>query len=238
MHPTPASIIPARIDLRRRTLVAWSPCAMLMPLVAGCSTTSEENTPPRKEQAQLFITISADADANSDIKGRGAPVLLRIYELKSAVAFEEADFFALQDQDKSVLGADLLASDQFLLRPGENKFIRRKTHASTTAIGVFAAFRDKPNAVWRAVHRLAPAPEAHWYRAVVPARKIRLAVAAQARAVEIFDLAADGDAPADAPPQQRNHEPSRPAMPEVPDLSAVPSIPSAPGLPTMPPRMR
>ncbi|WP_239467042.1 type VI secretion system lipoprotein TssJ [Rhodoferax koreensis] len=163
------------------------PC--LMPFVlAACSVLGGGNeAPAQKEPARLNIAISADADLNTDIKGRGAPVLLRIYELKSDVSFQEAAFFALQNTDKAVLGADLLAVDQFILRPGETRQIVRKSNPETTAIGVFAGYRDLPNATWRLVHRLPPAVEQSWYRMVMPANKVRLKVDLHANALQITD---------------------------------------------------
>lgn len=163
----------------------------LMPYVlAGCSALGGNEATPQKEPARLNIAISADADLNTDIKGRGAPVLLRIYELRSDVAFQDAAFFALQNTDKTVLGADLLAVDQFILRPGETRQIVRKSNPETTAIGIFAGYRDLPNATWRLVHRMPVAAEQGWYRVVMPANKTRLKIDLHANALQVTDEAA------------------------------------------------
>lgn len=157
-------------------------------LLNGCSSTGADKAPPEKERMQLQISISADDDLNSDVKGRGAPVLLRIYELRSATVFQEADFFDLQDHDKTTLATDLLAVDQFILRPGETRKIRRDAQTGSTAIGVLAAYRDLPNAKWRVIHTMVDAPDAHWYRALVSAKATRLNIQLQARAVALTDL--------------------------------------------------
>lgn len=135
---------------------------LLVPLVfAGCGSLSGSSAPPQKEHARLEILIEANRDLNLDLKGRGAPMLLRVYELKSDVAFQDADFFALQNSDKATLGADLLTVDQFVIRPGETREIRRKSNPETTAIGFFAGYRDLPSAVRRVVHKL-PSARRRW----------------------------------------------------------------------------
>ncbi|WP_354401707.1 type VI secretion system lipoprotein TssJ [Variovorax sp. OAS795] len=160
----------------------------MSPLVlAACGSLSAGNSPPQKEQARLEISIEANRDLNLDLKGRGAPMLLRVYELKSDVAFQDADFFALQNSDKAALGADLLAVDQFVIRPGEKREIRRKSNPETTAIGFFAGYRDLPNAVWRVIHKLPAAPESSWYRVVIPANKAKLKVGLQSNAILLTD---------------------------------------------------
>jgi type VI secretion system protein VasD len=161
---------------------------LLVPLVfAGCGSLSGNSAPAQKEQARLEILIEANRDLNLDLKGRGAPMLLRVYELKSDVAFQDADFFALQNSDKATLGADLLAVDQFVIRPGETREIRRKSNPETTAIGFFAGYRDLPSAVWRVVHKLPSAPETSWYRVVIPANKAKLKIGLQSNAILLTD---------------------------------------------------
>ncbi|RYX88635.1 MAG: type VI secretion system lipoprotein TssJ [Comamonadaceae bacterium] len=182
-------------DVLQNPRPAWnavriSCLALIAPLsLAACSALSGgSEAPPQKEPARLEISIKAGADLNEDIKGRGAPMLLRVYELKSAAAFEEGEFFALQANPKAVLGADLLAVDQFIIRPGETREIRRKSNPATTAIGIFAGFRDLPSASWRVVQPLPAPPDAAWYRAVIPANQARLLIDLQANAILLTDL--------------------------------------------------
>jgi type VI secretion system protein VasD len=163
------------------------PAVLLSFALSACGAFSGSGTPAAKEPARLDIEIHAGSDLNTDAKGRGAPMLLRVYELKSEAAFAEADFFALQKSDKALLGADLLAVDQFVVRPGETRRIRRKSHPETTVIGVFAAYNDLPHAVWRTVHKMPSAPEAVWYRAVVPSYKATLRIDLQAKAILLTD---------------------------------------------------
>jgi type VI secretion system protein VasD len=179
----------------------------------------------------MEISISADADANIDTHERGAPILLRIYELATSIGFLEADFFALQDRDKITLTSDILSVDTFMLRPGETRSIRRKAQPGTTAIGVFAAYRDLPASVWRASHTLAPAADAHWYRKTP---KLRLGVTVQARGLLVMD--ADAVPEAGQPARARESAKLLPtSVPPAPPLPAAPSAPSMPSLSSIPP---
>lgn len=162
--------------------------AGLLPIVlSACSVFSSNDAVVVKEPARLEIAIQAADDLNVDLKGRGAPMLLRVYELKSDVAFQEADYFGIQNTAKAVLGADLLSVDQFIIRPGETREIKRKSNPETTAIGIFAGYRDLPNAVWRVVQKLPPAKDASWYRMVIPSTKVALKVELQANAIAVID---------------------------------------------------
>jgi type VI secretion system protein VasD len=162
--------------------------AGLLPVVlSACSVFSSNDAATAKEPVRLEITIQAADDLNVDLKGRGAPMLLRVYELKSDVAFQEADYFGIQNTAKAVLGADLLNVDQFIIRPGESRDIKRRSNPETMAIGIFAGYRDLPNAVWRVVQKLPLATDASWYRAVIPSTKVALKVELQANAILVVD---------------------------------------------------
>ncbi|MFK0380201.1 type VI secretion system lipoprotein TssJ [Pandoraea sp. NPDC090278] len=139
--------------------------------LAGCST-----TPAQPEQMKLDLVVQAKDTINPDDKGRPAPVLVRVYELKTPGAFEQADYATLESSDKTLLTQDLLVRDEFVLRPGEFHDIERKLNGDTRAIGLLVGYRELGKATWRSVYKLPPAPEAAWYRAAIPARKVKLRV--------------------------------------------------------------
>nr|WP_245180166.1 type VI secretion system lipoprotein TssJ [Cupriavidus sp. LEh25] len=129
-----------------------------------------------REQIKLVLAVDARPTVNPDDQDRASPVLVRVYELRTEAAFKSADYFSLDQNDKTVLTQDLLARDAFVLRPGESRSIERKLNPQTTALGFLVGYRDLGKATWRTVYPLPPAPEAAWYRFVVPARKFRLQV--------------------------------------------------------------
>ena len=172
---------------RRRCASGLFSLVLIPAALSACGSGGKQPEAVATEERPLDIALSADADANIDIKGRGAPVMVRVYELQSDTAFLDADYFALQDQDRKTLGADLLAVDTFILRPGETRHMRRPAQAGTTHIAILAGYRDLPQASWRQVHPLAPAAVSHWYRALASARKIRLAVRLGAHGVTVTE---------------------------------------------------
>jgi type VI secretion system VasD/TssJ family lipoprotein len=93
-----------------------------------------------KERTKLSLTVEATAGVNPDASLRPSPIKVRIYELKDAATFAQADYFGLDTSDKVVLATDMLARDEFILRPGEKRRIERKSNAQTMAIGVLAGY--------------------------------------------------------------------------------------------------
>src|SRR5262245_51811824 len=53
-------------------------------------------------------TITATADLNPDFRGRPSPVVLIVFQRKSADTFKNADFSSLFDPKAPVLGGDLI----------------------------------------------------------------------------------------------------------------------------------
>lgn len=105
----------------------------------------------------LTIQLSAGAALNPDARQRPSPLVVRVYELKSAAPFEGADFVSLNDKDAAVLGADLVKREEFVMRPGDARQIAHELAPETCCVGVMAAFRDLERARWRAVVSLVPA---------------------------------------------------------------------------------
>lgn len=150
--------------------------------LTACTSTP---APAVKEQTNLRLQVVASEDVNPNEWGTAAPILVRIYELKSATAFESADFFTLQNDDKKAIGDDALVVDEFILRPGDEQEITRKSNPATTAIGVLAGYRDLGKSVWRGTYRLPVGPDAAWYRMAIPDKKQELTIQLEQRAVSI-----------------------------------------------------
>lgn len=98
---------------------------------------------------EVDLTVDATRDLNPDARGRPSPVALKLYELKSLTAFERADFFSLFDRERETLGAELIAREEFIVKPGDHLTQERKVAKDTRFIGVLVAFRDLERAQWR-----------------------------------------------------------------------------------------
>ncbi|MFM0628690.1 type VI secretion system lipoprotein TssJ [Paraburkholderia xenovorans] len=155
-------------------------------LAFACALIACVSSDPKtaKEPVKLELSVVASAGVNPDDQKRAAPIVVRIYELKTDGVFNSADFFSLQDKDKTALADDLVTRQQFQLRPGESKSIKTRADPATTSVGILAAYRDLPNSVWRAVYPLPEAPAAAWYRA---SPKLKLTINLEPNAIKITE---------------------------------------------------
>ena len=106
--------------------------------------------------ASVAGTIQASAQVNPSASRRPSPILVRVYELKSAAAFNGADFMSLYQRDQASLAADMLAKEEFTLSPGESKTFAKTLAADTRFLGVVGAYRDLEHAKWRSVVPITP----------------------------------------------------------------------------------
>ena len=111
---------------------------------------------PPPPPASVAGTIQASAQINPSASNRPSPLLIRVYELKSAATFNAADFMSLYQRDQAELGGDLLAKEEFVLNPGETKTFAKTLAPDTRFLGVVAAYRDLEHAKWRTVATVLP----------------------------------------------------------------------------------
>jgi type VI secretion system protein VasD len=114
-------------------------------LIAGCAGD------PKPKPTEVKGSIEASANINPSVSQRASPVMLRIYELKTAAAFNSADFVSLYQRDQAELAADLVAREEMVLAPGESRPYAKTLAPETRFIGVMAAFRDVERAKWRSI---------------------------------------------------------------------------------------
>src|SRR6056297_1416255 len=101
-------------NMKTQSALKWiSILALMLIFLAGCARDKQ----PDPTTVNLLLTASPAS--NPDRNNRPSPVLVRVYELRSAGAFETADFFALLELDRGVLGAEMLNRWEFQLAPGE-----------------------------------------------------------------------------------------------------------------------
>lgn len=112
-------------------------------LLTACSSTPDPTL--------LDLTLTASADLNPDLTNRPSPMVIKLVELKSHTAFENADYFALSANTKSSLGPDYVAEEVMPVRPGEIKKFKLRLHPESRFIGVLAEYRALDKAVWRYV---------------------------------------------------------------------------------------
>jgi type VI secretion system protein VasD len=128
--------------MNRLSIVAL---ALAAPLLSSCASHGSN------DRVETRTLLSASNDTNPDINGRPSPVVLRVFQLRSDSEFGRADFFALSLHEKDVLGASLIAVEEFELRPGEHLETRIPLSRDARYIGAIAEFRDINGAQWRAL---------------------------------------------------------------------------------------
>ena len=104
----------------------------------------------------LELTIVGGPGMNPNLQGRASPVVVRIFDLKAVKAFEAADYPALFERPGETLKDDLVAQEEFVLRPGEIQHRDRSLGSQVQALGVAAAFREIEGGSWRLTVPLTP----------------------------------------------------------------------------------
>ncbi len=121
--------------------------AMVM-MISGCA---RDTTPP---PTTVSMDLNASSDVNPDRSDRPSPILVRVYELRSAGVFQGSDFFTLLEQDSAVLGGDQVSRWEYQLEPGQSEGLSFTAQPGTGYVGIVAAYRDIEHARWRAVRAL------------------------------------------------------------------------------------
>lgn len=106
----------------------------------------------------ILISASAEPGMNPGSNGEERPIILTVVQLKSAGAFEAADFYALQDP-AAVLGGDLLVTEQVPLAPEATAEKLMSLEPDATMLGVIAGFRDPAGKIFRITQPTQPGEE-------------------------------------------------------------------------------
>lgn len=129
--------------MNRRTLLAI-PAVLLALLPAACGG-------PPPPPPTLSLAIAAGADQNPDTAGAATPVKIYLFQLSATGKFEKGDVFALTERAQATLGTEMLAVEDFVVRPGEQRTIQRELKNGTQFIGTIVFFRDIDRATWRGI---------------------------------------------------------------------------------------
>ncbi|TBU84477.1 type VI secretion system lipoprotein TssJ [Phytopseudomonas dryadis] len=90
-------------------------------------------------------------------KAVATPITFKVLQLKDDSLFLNADHDLLTKNLKKALGKTYLDDDDYILQPGQFKFIDYvDIHEDTRYLAVFASFHDQDNATWKQVLRLEP----------------------------------------------------------------------------------
>ena len=127
-------------------------------LLAGCMSST------RSDPSRYSLLFQAHPPINN-----AAPLKFRVLLLKSDADFMSADFYSLQNSAQTVLGSNLLNSEQFFLLPGQlNKTLSGQRTPDARYIGIMAEYQSLNGKKWRLSLPLPNADESEpshgWYR--------------------------------------------------------------------------
>ena len=141
------------------SLFRWLALGLIGVLLSGCASLPSLFKP---DPTLIEAKVAASMQLNPDARKRASPVVVRVYELKSRAQFDATDFITLFERDKEVLGAELIARDEFVLRPGEVKDIAKQPVPETRFLAVLVGFRDLEKSRSRAVAAVLPNTTNRW----------------------------------------------------------------------------
>ena len=133
-------------------------------LITGCSMFSgnksdEEDAEKanNRKPVAMELEITASDFINPDDSGRSNPVVLRLYQLKIARSFEQANFLDLYQAPETQLQGTLL-EQEFLpvIMPGQRYLVTLKLEPEARFIAAVAGFMQFDQAVNKALLEINP----------------------------------------------------------------------------------
>jgi type VI secretion system protein VasD len=103
---------------------------------------------------QVNVDISSTANLNVNRYNEALPVVVRIYQLTDAQAFNNASFEDLWKKDALTLGSTLLTKEELTLQPSSKQTVSFERHEAAQYVGLFAMFRNRDDNQWRVVKKL------------------------------------------------------------------------------------
>ncbi len=120
-------------------------------LLMGCASSNDESS---SKTAQLKLKIETSNAVNQNRLNQSNPVVLQVFELKNASAFEQLDYFSLLNKDRDLLGEDLVSKSEYILKPEEQRVVIKNLSKDTQAIGFIAGFQNLPRSTWRKIYHI------------------------------------------------------------------------------------
>lgn len=134
-----------------RTITAFAIASVAMLMVA-CSSSKSRVGGVLNLDTDLKLTFEVASDINPDDSSRPSPVFVRFYQLKSATAFDKADFIDIYERDKEIFGGDII-SKQVLkpLLPGVGRVETFVLEPGAKMIAVYAEFSQYPGSTYKVI---------------------------------------------------------------------------------------
>ena len=100
----------------------------------------------------LQLSFVVDKSLNPDDSKVPSPVIVRMYELKSTKAFENANFIDLYERDSEVLGKTMITEQALKpIQPNEGRTAKFVLSKGTKYIGLYAEFLQYEDAKYKVI---------------------------------------------------------------------------------------
>jgi type VI secretion system protein VasD len=94
------------------------------------------------------VTIAASAQANAGVDGRGLPVQVRVYQLKSEAKLMNAFFEEIWNEDTKTLADDMVAMREITVYPGQSQSFELDQSPDSRVLSAVALFREPRGRDW------------------------------------------------------------------------------------------
>lgn len=138
----------------KRILVAIG----LLAATACASATPPPEEPSKCEVQVVHAAVIAAPRINPSGSGDARPVQVRIYQLKSDVAFRNATFDDIWKRDAEVLGEDLVSAEEFPVFPDTRSELEFQRAEAAQFVVAAALFRTPKGKSWFYSFELPPTP--------------------------------------------------------------------------------
>jgi type VI secretion system protein VasD len=139
-----------------------APASVLL-LLLGCSSSAPPPAaapPPAPCVApRPRITIAAGEQVNASADGRGLPVQVRLYQLKSEAKLLNAFFEEVWNDDAKTLAEDLLGTREVTVFPGKSQGFDLEQAPESRVLAAVALFREPRGKDWFVTYDLALAKQ-------------------------------------------------------------------------------
>lgn len=134
---------------------AWAGAALLALGIALGGCKSAPPPPPPPKPIDVRVSVVAAADLNPNRSGRASPVFLRVFQLRDASKFLNAEFDDATLHSDTALAGVVIAREERMIEPATTVALELKIDPDTRLLGVIAEYSDLANSQWRAT---SPAP--------------------------------------------------------------------------------
>jgi type VI secretion system VasD/TssJ family lipoprotein len=140
--------------------------ASAVAILGACAHPPPPPPSPCTTPEPLRLSLTASSRLNPGEHGESLATTLRVYQLKDTAKLIESTLDRILDDDKAVLGEDLISMQELTLYPGERAAPAMVRAEGATSLAVVAMFRRPVGPSWRAIRKLPPPNPQHCHGTV------------------------------------------------------------------------